>query len=221
MFGGRIFGSGTSSLSSSTSGNAASSSTNDTVFNTTQTRREGEAMMVWFLCRWAPLSEGLFDVVNDAQMGIFRRPTVKRDSLGKDILPLPNSRPAPSVVDSDEGAFEISAAEKAGGNEMRGNIGDNLFQEMGGNVVYQDVQSKSLLRGNPDEFGFGTMLPRIRINGRAPLHSTPKASTRWKGRKTKSLSPIRNEDVYDVENENENDYGTTSSPFFFRCCVAF
>ena len=28
--------------------------------------------VAWFLCRWAPLSEGLFDVADDAQMGIFR-----------------------------------------------------------------------------------------------------------------------------------------------------
>jgi hypothetical protein len=45
MFGGRIFGGATSSLSSSTSRNAASGSMDDPIFNTTQTRREGEAMM--------------------------------------------------------------------------------------------------------------------------------------------------------------------------------
>ena len=45
VFGGRIFGGGTSSWSSSTRGNATSSGVDDKVFNTTQTRREGEAMM--------------------------------------------------------------------------------------------------------------------------------------------------------------------------------
>jgi hypothetical protein len=64
MFGGRIFGAGSSSLSSSISGNVARSSMDETIFNTTQTRREGEAMMAWFLRRWAPLSEGLFDAVD-------------------------------------------------------------------------------------------------------------------------------------------------------------
>jgi len=44
-FGGRIFGGGTSSWSSSTRGNATNSGVDDKVFNTTQTRREGEAMM--------------------------------------------------------------------------------------------------------------------------------------------------------------------------------
>jgi hypothetical protein len=206
MFGGRIFGGGTSSSSSGTSGKAASS---DTIFNTTQTRREGEAMMAWFLRRWAPLSEGLFDVVDDAQMGLFRRPVVRRDSLGKDILASPNSWPAPSIVDHNESVLDISAAANAGENEMEESIGDDLFQEgMGEN----DVQSKSPSRHNSYEFGPGTMLPRIRINGRSPVHSTPKASTRGKGRKGESLSPRRDEDAYDIS--NENDYGTSSSLFF-------
>jgi hypothetical protein len=42
----------------------------DPIFETPQTRREGEVMMAWSLRRWAPLSEGLFDVVDDAQMGM-------------------------------------------------------------------------------------------------------------------------------------------------------
>ncbi|KAF9553749.1 hypothetical protein CPC08DRAFT_713479 [Agrocybe pediades] len=55
-------------------------------FNTTLTRRQGETMMVWFLRRWGPISETLFDVVEDAKMGLFRRPAVRRDSLGRDVL---------------------------------------------------------------------------------------------------------------------------------------
>ena len=219
MFGGRIFGGGTSSLSSSDSGNATSSSMDDTVFNTTQTRRNGEVMMAWFLRRWAPLSEGLFDVVDDAQMGIFRRPVVRRDSLGMDILSSPNSRPAPWIVDNNESAFEISTVENTGGNEMEGNIGDNLFQEgTGGNVEHRDVRSESL---PGDEFGFGMMLPHIQVNGRSPVHSTPKASTRGKGRKSKSLSPSRDEDIDDVENENEKDYGRIPCHFSLSYCVEF
>ncbi|KAF8954274.1 hypothetical protein BDZ97DRAFT_1866296 [Flammula alnicola] len=79
MFGGRIFGGG---------------SITDDMFNTTQTRREGETMMAWFLRRWAPLSEGLFDVVEDAKMGIFRRPLapekdlVSRTTASGDLAPL-------------------------------------------------------------------------------------------------------------------------------------
>ena len=147
--------------------------------------------------RWAPLSEGSLDVVNDAQMSIFRRPVVRRDSLGKDILSSPNSRPAPLIVDNNESALEISASVNVGANEM------------GGNFEQRDIQSKSLPHGNPDKFGFGMVLPRIRINGRSPVPSAPKASTRGRRWKSKSLSPSRDEAIYDVE----NDYGTSSSPF--------
>jgi len=214
MFGGRIFGGGSSSLSSSTSGNVVRSGMDETVFNTTQTKREGEAMMAWFLRRWAPLSEGLFDVVDDAQMGIFRRPVVRRDSLGKDILSSPNSRPASSIVDHNKSAPEIFHAANAGGNRMDEDTGGDLFQEgMGENVELRDVQSTALPRGNSYELGPGTMVPCIRINGRSPVHSTPKASSRGKGRKSKSLSPRRGEDgVHDIS--TEDDYGTISSPFF-------
>ena len=192
IFGGRIFGGGSSS-SNSTSG--------DTVFNTTQTRREGEVMMAWFLRRWAPLSEGLFDVIDDAQMGIFRRPVFRRDSLGKDILSSPNSRPVPSVLDCNESAGDISTAENA--NEE--SLGDDLFQErMGENVEHHSVHSTAPALGNSDEFRPGTMLPRIQINGRSPVHSTPKSSTRGKGRQSKSLSPRRDDD--DVS--DESGYGT-------------
>ncbi|KAF4615756.1 hypothetical protein D9613_012427 [Agrocybe pediades] len=55
-------------------------------FNTTLTRRQGETMMAWFLRRWGPISETLFDVVEDAKMGLFRRPAVRRDSFGRDVL---------------------------------------------------------------------------------------------------------------------------------------
>ena len=49
MFGGRIFW-GRTSLSNSTSGNAANSSMDDTIFNTTQTRREGKVLMMTGSC---------------------------------------------------------------------------------------------------------------------------------------------------------------------------
>ena len=34
-------------------------------------KMEGEIMMCWFLKRWSPISEGLFDVIEDAKMGVF------------------------------------------------------------------------------------------------------------------------------------------------------
>ena len=143
-----IFGSGLPSLLSSTSENMVRSCMDETIFGTTQTRREGEAMMAWFLRRWAPLSEGLFDVVDDAQMGIFLRPVIRGDSLGKDILSPPNSRLVHSIVDHNGSAPETSASVNCGGNRMEEGTGDDLFQgEMGENVELQDVQSTALPRG--------------------------------------------------------------------------
>jgi len=130
-----------------------------------------------------PLSEGFFDPVNDAQMGIFRRPVIRHDSLGKSS---PNSRPVPSIADHNESAPEFSASANAGGNHMEEGAGDDLFQErMGENVEPRDVQSTALPRGNSHQLGPGMMLLRIRINGRSPVHATPKASSRTKGRKSK------------------------------------
>jgi hypothetical protein len=154
MFGGRIFGGGSSSLSSSTSGNVARSGLDETLFNTTQTRREGEAMIARFLHRWAPLSEGLFDVVDNAQMDIFRYPVIRLDSLRKDILSSPNSKSVPSIVDHNESAAQISASANAGGNCVEESTGDDLFQEgIGKNVEPRDVQSTALPRGNSYELG--------------------------------------------------------------------
>jgi len=148
-------------------------------------------MMAWFLRRWAPLSEGLFNVVDAAQMGIFLRPVTRGDSLGKDILSSPNSRLVHSIVDHNGSAPETSASVNCGGNRMEEGTGDDLFQEeMGENVELRDVQSTALPRGDSLELCPGTMLPRIRINGRSPgVHSTPKASSRTKGRKRKSIRP--------------------------------
>ena len=129
MFGGRIFGGGSSSLSTSTSGNVARSGMDETLFITTQTRREGEAMIARFLHRWAPLSEGLFNVVDDAQMGIFRYPVIRLDSLRKDILSSPNLKSVPSIVDHNESAAQISASANAGGSCVEESTGDDLFQE--------------------------------------------------------------------------------------------
>src|SRR5260221_1254645 len=41
-------------------------------------------MMVWFLRRWGPLSETLFEVVDDAKLGVLHRnKLMRKDSLGK------------------------------------------------------------------------------------------------------------------------------------------
>ena len=60
---------------------------------------------------------------------------------------------------------------------------------LGGDERELDAQSTALARGNSYKLGPGTMLLRIRINERPPVHPTPKASSRTKGRKSKSLRP--------------------------------
>ena len=64
MFGGRIFGGGQS--------RRRKLSAENTTEDPHQSRMEGEIMMCWFLRRWSSISEGLFDVIEDAKMGVFR-----------------------------------------------------------------------------------------------------------------------------------------------------
>jgi hypothetical protein len=41
-------------------------------------------MMIWFLRRWVPLAETLFEVVDDAKLGVLHRnKLMRKDSLGK------------------------------------------------------------------------------------------------------------------------------------------
>lgn len=80
MFGGRLFGGKSKHEVSDGTG------TMDEASGAKARSRNGETMMSWFLRRWGPLSEGLFEVVEDAKMGLFHRPLARRDSFGKDIL---------------------------------------------------------------------------------------------------------------------------------------
>ena len=63
MFGGRIFGGGQSRRRKLSAEIARE--------DPHQPRMEGEVMMLWFLRRWSMISEGLFDVIEDAKMGVF------------------------------------------------------------------------------------------------------------------------------------------------------
>ena len=63
MFGGRIFGGGQQSRRRKLSSEIAMEDPH-------QPRMEGEIMMSWFLKRWSFISEGLFDVIEDAKMGL-------------------------------------------------------------------------------------------------------------------------------------------------------
>ena len=64
MFGGRIFGGGQS--------RRRKLSAEITMEDPHQPKMEGEVMMCWFLRRWSFISEGLFDVIEDAKMGVFQ-----------------------------------------------------------------------------------------------------------------------------------------------------
>jgi hypothetical protein len=48
-----------------------------------QSRMEGDIMMCWFLRRWSPILDGLFDVIEDAKMGVFRDHRDRLRSLEK------------------------------------------------------------------------------------------------------------------------------------------
>jgi hypothetical protein len=64
MFGGRIFGGGQS--------RRRKLSAEIAMEDPHQPRMEGEIMMCWFLRRWSSISEGLFDAIEDAKMGVFQ-----------------------------------------------------------------------------------------------------------------------------------------------------
>ena len=60
-------------------------------------RTEAEVMMCWFLRRWGPISESLFDVIEDAKMGVLQdqqqdrlRSLQKRCSVSVDTAGIPN-----------------------------------------------------------------------------------------------------------------------------------
>jgi hypothetical protein len=48
-----------------------------------QSRMEGDIMKCWFLRRWSPISDGLFDVIEDVKMGVFRDHRDRLRSLEK------------------------------------------------------------------------------------------------------------------------------------------
>ena len=75
MFGGQIFGGGQS--------RRRKISAEIAIADPHEPRMEGEVMMCWFLRRWGPLSEGLFDVIEDAKMGVFQGQQDKLRSLQK------------------------------------------------------------------------------------------------------------------------------------------
>lgn len=68
MFGARIFG----------HGHGVTSSSKSEPPSTTKVKEkgrdgQGETMMVWFLRRWGPISETLFDITDDAQLGVLHQ----------------------------------------------------------------------------------------------------------------------------------------------------
>ncbi|KAF4615830.1 hypothetical protein D9613_012439 [Agrocybe pediades] len=105
MFGGRIFGGSAVPLGASQRGSSmrkraqthacplpvpGPDGTSKEDYDSTDDEEDGgETMIMWFLRRWGPISETLFDVVEDAKMGLFRRPAVRRDSFGRDVLVRP------------------------------------------------------------------------------------------------------------------------------------
>lgn len=90
MFGARLFGNGLAPPAASSPTTTSSSSTTrksklKDPDSSVVTR--GEIMMAWFLRRWASIFDSLFDVVEDAKMGVYRRSQrLRKDSLGRPAL---------------------------------------------------------------------------------------------------------------------------------------
>ncbi|KAF8161657.1 hypothetical protein B0H34DRAFT_701973 [Crassisporium funariophilum] len=77
MFGGRIFG------PQRTPSAVGAAGANEIMM-------DGEVMMCWFLRRWGPISDGLFDVVEDAKMGnLHERTRSRRNSSGHNHIGAP------------------------------------------------------------------------------------------------------------------------------------
>ncbi|KAF8809756.1 Rho GTPase activation protein [Phlegmacium glaucopus] len=75
MFGERIFGGGQS--------RRRKLSAEIAMIDAHEPRMEGEVMMCWFLRRWGPISESLFDVIEDAKMGALQDQQDMRRSVEK------------------------------------------------------------------------------------------------------------------------------------------
>ncbi|KDR82056.1 hypothetical protein GALMADRAFT_240517 [Galerina marginata CBS 339.88] len=151
-------------------------------------RWDGDSMMRWFLRRWGPISEGLFDVVDDARMGLFKRTLARRDSLGKDILSSWLSEPMrPLPVDvSPEGMDNCRPEERP--------------------VTPAKTSDPPLTHpGSPGRSKWLQRVPIPRINiveGSPQSHSTPKSSGLMKEYCTPE-SPVQEADIVD---QSEDDF---------------
>ncbi|KAF9473507.1 hypothetical protein BDN70DRAFT_885760 [Pholiota conissans] len=199
MFGGKIFG-GDSVASSSSSSSVALDGHLPTrrggggdvgEYDATQTKRTGETMMAWFLRRWGPLSETLFDVLDDARMGIFRRVLVRRDSFGRDVLGQPYGGASSGEEDATPRDSEGSGTESGSGD------GEGYLTPQ---PKSRGVNEKAWIRNNGGGGGESidekTPVPRIHLDG-VPLHSTPRASVKGKGRET-AISDREDDDGFVV-----------------------
>jgi len=116
MLDGRTSSSGSSSLSSSIRGNAVCCGTDEMIFKTIQTRREGEAIMACFLRRcWKGCSTPL-TMRKWAYFGVQSSDATVSERIH--CRP-PNSRPVLSIVDRNESAPEFSASANAGGRKVQ------------------------------------------------------------------------------------------------------
>lgn len=88
MFGARIFGYGQHVMPSPkydpVSVLESPSSTTMVKGKEKQRNGQGEVMMVWFLRRWGPISESLFDIIDDTQIRDQNRIRIQEDGIRKD-----------------------------------------------------------------------------------------------------------------------------------------
>jgi hypothetical protein len=112
MFGGRIFGGGQS--------RRRKLSAEIAMEDPHQPRMEGEIMMCWFLRRWSSISEGLFDAIEDAKMGVFQnqhhdrlRSLEKRRSVSIPLGDSPDDGEIPNHSSGRDTPFRLPALDDA------------------------------------------------------------------------------------------------------------
>ncbi|PPQ71663.1 hypothetical protein CVT26_010582 [Gymnopilus dilepis] len=178
MFGARLFGSGVDNASPSPAdkGKGKAKANDGDPATSSTSPHKGEKMMCWFLRRWTPIFEGLFDVVEEAQMGVFRPPVMRKDSLGKDVLKAWRAQVGGDDGSDDEDDVEDQREEQREGDGV---------QDVSFTVVSPPKAASTPMSVRPQSSGSSapTPIPRIRIQASPPQsHSTPKHVQPAKGR---------------------------------------
>ena len=77
-------------------------------------------MMIWFLRRWAPLAETLFEVVDDAKLGVLHHnKLMQKDSLGKATMTSPYTAACEALSAHDTLESEVEDEQEDGERDSK------------------------------------------------------------------------------------------------------